>query len=482
VEDVKTPQSKRAFRRKRQLERDLAHVNEEIYRRNMELAETNKTLSLLRKIDALVLASHDSLKVLSNQITDAIAATTEYPLVALLAPSSSRKSDLEVFGLTVGGTITQLPLDQARKFRISTDQEWFHSTETSVIFNFKDVTIKQLTEGLQCTPSEAKQLHQLPIYSVYIVKLTARERLVGALVIGLGQPTQQMHDNDKELFNRLSEAVGVALDNKLLFEENQRVVNQLQRTNEKLKALDEAKDEFISMASHQLRTPLTSVKGYMSMVIDGDAGKLSRQQHKLLDQAFISSQRMVYLIADLLNVSRLKTGKFVIEPTPANLADIVEGEISQLVETAKSRGLELSYKKPKDFPLIMLDETKIRQVIMNFVDNAIYYTPSGGHIKVEVKDKSGSIEFTVTDDGLGVPKEEQPHLFTKFYRAGNAKKARPDGTGLGLFMAKKVVIAQGGALIFKSREGKGSTFGFTFSKDKLKVPKNTPVKPDPKQI
>jgi signal transduction histidine kinase len=220
----------------------------------------------------------------------------------------------------------------------------------------------------------------------------------------------------------------------------------------------------------------------MSMVIDGDAGKLSRQQHKLLDQAFISSQRMVYLIADLLNVSRLKTGKFVIEPTPANLADIVEGEISQLVETAKSRGLELSYKKPKDFPLIMLDETKIRQVIMNFVDNAIYYTPSGGHIKVEVKDKSGSIEFTVTDDGLGVPKEEQPHLFTKFYRAGNAKKARPDGTGLGLFMAKKVVIAQGGALIFKSREGKGSTFGFTFSKDKLKVPKNTPVKPDPKQI
>jgi signal transduction histidine kinase len=232
------------------------------------------------------------------------------------------------------------------------------------------------------------------------------------------------------------------------------------------------------MASHQLRTPLTSVKGYVSMVLEGDGGKLNEMQTKLLDQAFISSQRMVYLIADLLNVSRLHTGKFVIEAKPTNLADVIEGEISQLVETAKSRKLNLKYDKPANFPLLMLDETKVRQVVMNFVDNAIYYTPANGHITVTLSETPDSVECLVIDDGIGVPKSEQPHLFTKFYRAGNAKKARPDGTGLGLFMAKKVVVAQGGSIIFRTEEGHGSTFGFNFAKKKLEVPKGT--KPETK--
>ena len=155
---------------------------------------------------------------------------------------------------------------------------------------------------------------------------------------------------------------------------------------------------------------------------------------------------------------------------PTDLAKVVGEEISQLVETAKGRNLELTYDKPVDFPLLMLDDTKIRQVIMNFTDNAIYYTPAGGHIHIYLEDKGQTVECRVEDDGLGVPKAEQHHLFTKFYRAGNAKKARPDGTGLGLFMAKKVIAAQGGAIIFSSTEGKGSTFGFSFSKAKLAPP------------
>jgi signal transduction histidine kinase len=230
--------------------------------------------------------------------------------------------------------------------------------------------------------------------------------------------------------------------------------------------MDETKDEFISMASHQLRTPLTSVKGYLSMVLDGDAGKVSETQQQLLNQAFVSSQRMVYLIADLLNVSRLKTGKFIIDATPTNLADMVESEIAQLTEVAKSRKLTLLYDKPEDFPILQLDETKTRQVVMNFVDNAIYYTPAGGTIKIELSTDRSSVYFMVKDNGLGVPKNEQSHLFTKFYRAKNARKARPDGTGLGLFMAKKVISDQGGTILFESIEGKGSTFGFKFDKPK----------------
>lgn len=303
----------------------------------------------------------------------------------------------------------------------------------------------------------------------------------GLLLIGAKKSGNQFTRQDLNVIRIISGELSIAVQNALRFEEIEQfnftlqekvndATRKLRRTNEKLEAMDETKDEFISMASHQLRTPLTSVKGYVSMVLEGDAGQLNDMQRKLLEQAFTSSQRMVFLIADLLNLSRLRTGKFIIEAAPTNLADVIESEVSQLKETAASRSLKLLYKKPADFPSLMLDETKIRQVIMNFVDNAIYYTPAGGTVEIKLKQTDKSVEFTVSDDGIGVPKEDQHHLFNKFYRARNAQKARPDGTGLGLFMAKKVIVGQGGAIIFNSSEGKGSIFGFTFRKDKLLAP------------
>jgi len=305
---------------------------------------------------------------------------------------------------------------------------------------------------------------------------------VGYLMLGTKRSGSLYGRQDVKAIEIIANELVIAIQNALRFEEIEKfnvtlqqkvddATKKLRHTNEKLKEMDETKDEFISMASHQLRTPLTSVKGYLSMVLEGDAGDVKPMQEKLLNQAFTSSQRMVYLIADLLNVSRLRTGKFVIESIKANLADIVDGEVQQLKETASSRKLDLVYEKPENFPTLMLDETKLRQVVMNFIDNAIYYTPSGGTITVKLEDKQNAAEYTVTDTGMGVPKADQQHLFTKFYRAGNARKARPDGTGLGLFMSKKVIIAQGGAIIFKSKEGEGSTFGFTLPKEKL-IPKD----------
>lgn len=317
------------------------------------------------------------------------------------------------------------------------------------------------------------------------VKLRTTHEALGYMVLGHKQSGEIYSERDKRLLSVAADEIAISLQNALRFQQIQNFNKTLQKkiedatrrlreSNRKLQMLDETKDDFISMASHQLRTPLTSVKGYLSLVLDGDAGPIKDQQRKLLTQAFISSQRMVYLIADLLNVSRLKTGKFIIEPSPINLADVVQEEVNQLVETAQSRSLTLTYHKPGHFPVLLLDETKVRQVAMNFMDNAIYYTPAGGHINIEVIDMPKSIEFKVIDDGIGVPKDDQHHLFTKFYRAKNAQRARPDGTGLGLFMAQKVVVAQGGAVIFSSKEGKGSTFGFTFPKEKLLAPESAP--------
>ncbi|HSX46093.1 MAG TPA: HAMP domain-containing sensor histidine kinase [Candidatus Saccharimonadia bacterium] len=462
------------FQKRRQLERDLEHITGEMYRRNRELAETNKTLTLLRTIDALVLESHASLKMVCEHITQAITQATDYPFVGLLTRSAHSKDELVLYGSSTGvglGKDIQTELVFDKPLHVKLTYPWFDQFTSTDMIDLESLSDANVARFLGYSKSDVKRKRgALPLKTLFVMKLVARRQIAGVLVVGFLSPMSQLSEADTRLMDRLSESIGVALDNKLLFEENQRVLKQLKESNSKLMALDEAKDDFISMASHQLRTPLTSVKGYISMVLEGDSGEISEQQHKLLSQAFSSSQRMVYIIADLLNVSRLRTGKFVMEPVPVNLADMVEQELAQLKDAAEVRQLKLVYKKPKDFPTLMLDDTKTRQVIMNFVDNAIYYTPSGGRIKVALEDKATAIQLRVEDNGIGVPHSEKAHLFTKFYRAANARKARPDGTGLGLFMAKKVVIAQHGTIIFDSHEGKGSTFGFTLNKSKLAVP------------
>jgi signal transduction histidine kinase len=347
------------------------------------------------------------------------------------------------------------------------------------LFRHPNASNVVITDELADASSSATHLRNEDVAA--LVRLRTGSTVLGFMALGFKESGETYTARDRQLLNIASDEIAIALQNALHFQEikhfNQtlqgkvaQATNELRHSNEKLKVLDETKDEFITMASHQLRTPLTSVKGYLSMVLEGDAGPLNANQTKLLNQSYMSAQRMVYLIADLLNLSRLSTGKFVIEPKPVDLPQIVDDEVEQLVETAKSRGVILTYHKPASFPELLLDETKIRQVIMNFIDNAIYYTPSGGEITVELRETPSSVEYLVRDNGIGVPRREQHRLFTKFYRAENARQARPDGTGLGLFMAKKVIIAQGGSIIFDSVEGKGSTFGFRFSKSRHAVP------------
>lgn len=441
------------------------HIAQELYVKNVELAHTNQTLSLLRAIDSLVLESQGNTSELCTGISNALIANSDYLFSGIFAVERADGETLKLSGYSLSPTseVSKSIISALDGVTLSTTSPWF-KTEVRI----ESVDTARISDGVlgQIFTSHLGVLDKLAneagFGALILVKLFARQKLVGVLVIGIQKSTTESTEDDRALLERLGEAIGLAVDNKLLFEENQHVLHKLELTNKKLQELDEAKDEFISMASHQLRTPLTSVKGYVSMVLEGDVGKVNTKQQELLRQSFTSAQRMVYLISDLLNVSRLRTGKFIMEPSSVYLPDVVEEELRQVEETAKSRNVKLRFLKPKKFPHLELDDSKIRQVIMNFVDNAIYYTPSGGEIKVGLEHSPESAEFTVVDNGIGVPKSEQAHLFTKFYRGSNARTARPDGTGLGLFMAKKVIVASGGAILFKSVEGKGSTFGFCF--------------------
>jgi len=309
-----------------------------------------------------------------------------------------------------------------------------------------------------------------------VMALVQNDSIIGLLCLG-DHLTSSYSRRDLRVLNTVSDEVTIAIQNALSVQEvkdlnanlEQRIdaaTKELRASNAQLQRLDEAKDEFISMASHQLRTPLTSIKGYVSMLMEGDVGKVTDDQKHMLNEAFISSERMVRLIGDFLNVSRLQTGKFIIDKHPTDLSVVVAHEIESLESNVIARGLKFAYKKPKKMPLLELDENKIQQVIMNFADNAIYYSKDNSAIKVELKVDARSVEFTVKDTGIGVPEAEKAQLFSKFFRATNARKQRPDGTGVGLFLAKKVIDAHNGTIIFESKEGKGSTFGF-----RLPIPK-----------
>ncbi|MBC7869136.1 hypothetical protein H7X69_03105 [Candidatus Saccharibacteria bacterium] len=303
-----------------------------------------------------------------------------------------------------------------------------------------------------------------------VLPLVQDSMVIGYLFLG-DHRSGGYKTRDINVLKTIADELIIAINNALAVQEikelnatlQQRIdsaTKELRASNAQLQRLDKAKDEFVGMASHQLRTPLTSVKGYISMVIEGDVGKITDAQKHLLNEAFTSSERMVHLINDFLNVSRLQTGKFLIDKRPIQLAKVVEQELDSLATTAASRNLTFLYKSPKDFPLLDLDEGKMRQVIMNFADNALYYSPEHTNIHVKLTSENGEVVFTVKDAGIGVPQSEQSQLFSKFYRASNARKQRPDGTGVGLYLAKKVIDAHGGKVVFSSAEGQGSTFGF----------------------
>lgn len=304
-----------------------------------------------------------------------------------------------------------------------------------------------------------------------LLPLTRADQVIGYLALG-EQLSSGYTSRDIKVLTTISDELVIAVQNSLSVQEvrdinvhlQQRIdaaTQQLRSSNTQLRHLDATKDEFLSMASHQLRTPLTSVKGYLSMVLEGDAGKVTDMQKHLLGEAFISSERMVHLIHDFLNVSRLQTGKFMLEQHPFDLSKLVSEEVDSLRHTAEARKLKLEFVDNTKLPLLNIDENKIRQVVMNFIDNALFYSHQDTTITIELNQVIDSVELRVKDTGIGVPKKEQEQLFSKFYRASNARKQRPDGTGVGLFLAKKVIVAHGGDVLFETVENKGSTFGFT---------------------
>jgi two-component system sensor histidine kinase VicK len=227
------------------------------------------------------------------------------------------------------------------------------------------------------------------------------------------------------------------------------------------KIVERLKTEFVSLAAHQLRTPLSAIKWSLKMLLEEDMGKLKREQAEILEKTYQSNERMIALINDLLNVARIEEGRFIINPTSVEMEKICRAVISALEGTFKMRGLELSFIKPKGkISQVAVDEEKMTMAIQNLLDNAMKYTPKGGKVVLSLEETSEGIIVTVKDTGIGIDKEDQNRVFTKFFRAQEAVLTEPAGTGLGLYMVRNIIESHGGRIWFESKPGKGSNFHF----------------------
>lgn len=237
--------------------------------------------------------------------------------------------------------------------------------------------------------------------------------------------------------------------------------------------IDRAKTEFVSLASHQLRTPLSAINWYAEMLLAGDAGELNDEQREYLNEVYQGNQRMVDLINSLLNVSRLELGTFAIDPEDADVIALAESVLGELAPQVKERNITLNKQFDTTIPHLYADPKLLRMVLQNLASNAVKYTPPGGTVTITVGQTSEAIGIDVADTGLGIPQVDQSKIFSKLFRATNARESDTDGTGLGLYIVRSVVEHAGGTITFQSEEGRGTTFSVRLPKEGMRKREGT---------
>jgi len=239
-----------------------------------------------------------------------------------------------------------------------------------------------------------------------------------------------------------------------------RLSKSLKHANTKLKELDELKTEFMSIASHQLRTPLSIIKGYTSLMEEGAYGGVSKEEKKILHNIDISNERLIKLVDEFLNISRIEQGRIKYSFAEMDAVPMAEGVIAELKEKAAPQHVKLSLRAEEKFFKVAADEEKLRHCLYNFVDNAIKYSPDNEEVIIYLEKKNSGIAARVCDKGVGLDKDDIKNLFQKFYRSPHVLRDY-QGTGLGLFVVKQFIEAHGGRVWAKSKGiGKGSEFGF----------------------
>lgn len=440
---------------------EISHINQEVYKKSVELSERNKTLLLLRKIDEIILSSVTDQHEIAARVTSLLVMETDFLIATIFQYDKSKEAlsrlaiyeTSAVFESNIKNAadqyyVTEVPLTDTSNLIVQAISEKMPKSSNALKNSLLD----------EKGAAKAMVIQQATgIRSIVVYPLIVRGLLIGAMVIGLPDEEQNISEYKKDLLERLVQVIGIALDNASLY-------NELQNANEKLKALDKLKDEFVSLASHELRTPMTSVKSYLWMTLQGDAGVLNDTQKLYLNRAYNSVNRLIKLVNDMLNISRIESGRITIELQKVDLYKLTEEVMAEVQPKAAELGVHLAISPPSPLPPVLADPDKIKEVLINLIGNSLKFTPKDGSITVSFSQKGEMVEAMVSDTGAGISPDNLSKLFQKFTMLPEsyANNKSATGTGLGLYISRAIMQLHKGDL-WAASDGltKGSRFYFS---------------------
>lgn len=422
------------------------------------------------KVQSVVLSTLDFEEVV-KKITNTILTELDYMrlgyVIVVLALVDEEKGVLRRIGIS--------QTKEAEAF-LKTYPHPFRTIEIPLTEK-RNIGVQALYEGKMMVTSRTADLLYPVVDSEYVTALqkdvglktsvvfpvVSRGRKMGVLIFSLKKDEKEVSALEWAVMNNFVGIVGIAVENSVLFQATKVSNIALEQANKKLKQLDKLKDDFVSIASHELRTPMTAIRSYVWMALNKPDIPLSEKMKKYLDRTLISTERLINLVNDMLNVSRIESGRVEISPVSFYVQDLVDDVLAEVGPKAAEKQVKVQSLQVRT-PEVFADKDKAHQVLLNLIGNALKFTPANGVVTIGFFTDGKVVEVAVKDSGVGISKEDLPRLFRKFERLDNSyvAAATSGGTGLGLYISRSLVELMGGR-IWASSEGMGRGATFSFS-------------------
>lgn len=425
-----------------------------------------KSFNTAKKINRLLLQSSSSTSVvqkLADFLPEELGFATgvialyekDRQTLRRVAASDTREAIEAIKALTVPFTKIEISIDDPTNLM----SRALRQRKLFVTSNLYDVFVPVLTQEEATKIQQIMSIQSTIIYSIY-----RADKPIGVFIASSKKKANEITNYEKEVIGLFVDGAGIALQNTLFTTSIQKASESLKQANDRLKELDSLKDDFVSLASHELRTPMTAIKSYLWMAIAGKGGALNEKQMYYVQRSYNSVDRLIKLVNDMLNISRIESGRLTVQMGEVNIEDLFSETIDEVAPRAKELGVSVVIERQGVAPEVLADADKIKEVIYNLIGNSMKFTPSGGQIAVSFVQKDKMVEVVVRDTGSGIAEENLPKLFQKFgILPGSYVTNHPvSGTGLGLYICRSLIELHGGK-IWASSEGKGKGATFTFS-------------------
>jgi signal transduction histidine kinase len=306
-----------------------------------------------------------------------------------------------------------------------------------------------------------RHVDPLNVYSFIAVPIIMQEKILGILATSISHPGRQFTQADLRLAMALADRAALAIENSRLYAQERRLRQELEDLNQKVQEANRLKTEFVTVVTHELRSPLTSIAGYLDLLLEEDGREGVEAREAYLQIVKRNADRLLALINDLLDLARLEAGRLELKRVPLDLEGLIQDVSGALRPQIEGKGQHLHLDLAASLPVVTGDSERLTQILLNLVSNAHKYTPQGGNITVATRAEHAGVGIAVQDTGIGLSTEEQQQLFTKFFRAQHPLVREAGGTGLGLAIALALVELHGGTITVVSTPGQGSTFKVT---------------------